>query len=184
MTRTRLAEVLTLGDIAYGWVGIILLLNGHTCMIERTYLVIERGTVSCHWKNLVMKGCIDLSLLKGQYIYERYGYIPPWGVVVLCVTLMCKTIHQWREMSNILMHCVGIYRGSFRKIVKRGKSWRLESLGGITSLVPTPHTVFTSFKGGVILANEGERPPPPNKALLYVHHWKNTYVTVPCRNRR
>lgn len=45
------------------------------------------------------------------------------GVVVLCVALMCKTTHQSREISYIL--CVGnwvIYRGSIRKVVKRGES--------------------------------------------------------------
>ena len=44
--------------------------------------------------------------------------------------------------------------------------------GGITSLFPTPHTVFTGSKGvggggGEILAKGGELPPLHNEAL----HW-------------
>jgi len=53
----------------------------------------------------------------------------------------------------------GIHRCSFRSIVKRGRSLTVRSLwggaGGIISLVPTFHTVFTSSKGE-ILAKEGE----------------------------
>ena len=34
------------------------------------------------------------------------------------------------------------------KFVKRGQKLTLKKLGGITSLVLTPHAVFTSSKGG------------------------------------
>ena len=44
----------------------------------------------------------------------------------------------------------GVY---LEKLSRGGKSWGLKSLGGITSLALAPHAVFTSSKGGEILAS-------------------------------
>ena len=67
-------------------------------------------------------------------------------------------------------------RGSFRKIVKRGRKLMVKKAwegGGITSLALTPHAVFTSCKGGKILARGGEC--PPFHALIHA-----SYASIKC----
>ena len=49
-----------------------------------------------------------------------------------------------------------MYRGSFIEIVKRGA--KVEVWEDITSLVPTPYTVFTSGGGGQRGVNAQTRP--------------------------
>lgn len=72
-------------------------------------------------------------------------------------------------MSDIFCHTE--WRGSFRKYVKLGRKKSSEGRkggrgGGIISHVTIPHTVFTSPKGGQILAR-GVNAPKLNEALIY-----------------
>ena len=54
----------------------------------------------------------------------------------------------------------------FRETFKRGQKLVVKSLGGMTSLVPTPHTSVHMFWEGGILAKGGEYPLPHlNEAL-------------------
>ena len=50
-------------------------------------------------------------------------------------------------------------RRSFRKLSRGGEVESQKAWGSITSLALRPHAVFTSYKGGKILAREGLMPP-------------------------
>ena len=68
--------------------------------------------------------------------------------------------------SILLSFTFGMWSKPGNQLSRGGETWWLKVWEGITSLVPTPHTVFTSSKGGKILAAPPPTLPASNEAQL------------------
>ena len=84
----------------------------------------------CH-KDIIIHSFKKIKIADSAQPWTTLNSLQTLFIVVCCMKCYCK-----------------LCKGSFRKIVKRGQKLTVKKFGGgITSLFPTPHTVFTGWGG-------------------------------------